>query len=328
MKLPSRTRPTVLLLSLLAAVPAFAADGPPLVAEAAVTVPDSTGGFDFIHIDASRNRLLAAHTAKGALDVFDLADGKLIKQIPTGKAQDVEVDKDGGTYLVSISKEQKIVIIDAEKLEVTGEVKLDGPADAIVFDPKSHELYAGHDDEKNLWVIDPKEKKIVTTITIPEAPEVAIYAADLDLVFQNIKSNATVLAIDPATHQVKDTWSTAPATGPHGLAYNPTTGHLFAAGANQKLAAIDAKTGKPMGSIDIAKGVDEIAFDPDTQRVYCACSSGKISVAQDSATGLTAIGEVDSPHGARSIAYDGKEHAVWVAYSDDKGSHIQRFRVK
>jgi DNA-binding beta-propeller fold protein YncE len=291
-------------------------------------VPDSTGGFDFIKIDAARNRLLADHTGNSSLDVFDLSDGKLLKHVPTGKAQDVDIDEEAGTYLVSVSKEQKIAVVDAAKLEVIKEIKLEGPADAIVFNPKKHELYVGHDDGKNLWVVDTRENKVAASIAIAEAPEVAVYDAASDRVFQNIKSDATVLVIDPATRAIKETWSTAPATGPHGLAYNPVTAHLFCAGANSKLSVVDARTGKNAGSVDIAKGVDQIAFDPATQRVYCACSSGKISIVQDSATGATSLGDVDSAHGARSIAWDVKGHAVWVAYADDKGSYIQRFQAK
>ncbi|MEO5915249.1 MAG: hypothetical protein ABIS50_13525 [Luteolibacter sp.] len=313
---------------LVASVPSLYADEALLVADAPLKVPDSTGGFDFLKTDATRNRLLANHTGNNSLDVFDLADGKLLKHIPTGKAQDVAVDEEAGTYLVGVSKEQKVVVIDAEKLEAIREIKLDGPADAIVFNPKKHELYVGHDDGKDLWVVSPRENKVSATIAIAEAPEVVIYDAASDRVFQNIKSDATVLAIDPETHQIKETWSTAPATGPHGLAYNPLTNHLFCAGANGKLAVVDAKTGKNAGSVDIAKGVDQIAFDADQQRVYSACGSGKICIAQDSPSGLTSLGEVDCPHGAKTITYDAKARAVWVAYADASGSYIQRFHVK
>ncbi len=313
---------------LVASVSSLHAGEALLVADAPIKVPDSSGGFDFLKIDAARNRLLANHTGNNSLDVFDLADGKLLKHIPTGKAQDVAVDGEAGTYLVGVSKEQKVVVVDAEKLEVLREIKLDGPADAITFTPKQHELYVGHDDGKDLWVISPHENKVITTIAIAEAPEVVIYDAASDRIFQNIKSNATVLVIDPMSHQIKETWSTAPATGPHGLAYNPATSHLFCAGANGKLAVLDAKSGKNVGSVDIAKGVDQIVFDSDQQRVYSACGSGKICITQDSASGPKSLGEVDSPRGAKTLAYDAKAHAVWVAYADGSGSYIQRFRVK
>lgn len=304
------------------------AGSPLLVPESAIKVPDSAGGFDFLKIDESKNRLLANHTGNNSLDVFDLADGRLLKHIPTGKAQDVAVDTESGTYLVGVSQEQKVVVIDAAKLEVIREIPLDGPADAIAFNPKKHELYVGHDDGKDLWVLDTHENKVTGSIAIAEAPEVVIYDAASDRIFQNIKSDATVLAIDPGTHLIKARWSTAPATSPHGLACNPVTRHLFSAGANGKLAVLDAGSGESSGSVDIAKGVDQITFDTTTQRVYSACGSGKICITQDSPTGAESLGEIDSAPGAKAIAYDAKAHAVWVAYADQKGSYIQRFLVK
>lgn len=301
---------------------------PLLVGDAAIKVPDSTGGFDFLKIDVARNRLLASHTGNNTLDVFDLADGKLIKQVPTGKAQDVAVDDEAGTYLVGVSKEKKVVVIDANKLEPIREFKLDGPSDAVVFHPKSHQLYVDHDDGKDVWVFDARTDKLVATIPIAEAPEVMVYDPASDRIFQNIKSDSTVLSIDPTAHKVTATWSTAPAKGPHGLAFNPATGHLFCAGSNGKLAVVDVKTGKSAGSADIAKGVDQIAFDEATQRVYSACGSGKICVTQDSPSGVTALGEVDSPAGARTLVFDSKGGALWVAYGNASGSYIQRFRLK
>jgi len=301
---------------------------PPLVGDAPVAVPDSKGSFDFLKIDEAGNRLLAAHTANGTLDVFDLADGKLIKHIPTGKAQDVAVDAAAGKYYVSVSKEQKIIIIDARKLEKSGEIKLDGPADAIAIDPKNNCLYVGHDDEKDLWVIDLKKTAVIKSIAISAGPEVIVYDPAGDRLYQNIKSNDTVLVIDPSTQAIEKTWTTAPAHGPHGLAYNPETKHLFCAGSNGKVAVLDTTTGKVIDEEEIAKGVDQIVFDAGTKRVYCACGSGHLAVIQDGPTEATSLGDIETIAGAKNVACDAKTHAVWIAYSRPEGCFVRRFNVK
>jgi DNA-binding beta-propeller fold protein YncE len=304
------------------------AQSAPLVADPAIQVPDSSGGFDFLKIDEANHRLLANHTGNSTLDVFDLTDGKLLKDIKTGKAQDVAVDASAGKCYVSVSKEQKVAIVDSISLEVTSEIKLDGPADAIALDPVRHQLYVGHDDEKDLWVFDMKESKLIATIAIAAGPEVVVYDAASDRVFQNIKTNDTVLAIDAKTHTVHDTWPTAPAKAPHGLAYNPVTHHLFCAGTNGQLAVLDSESGKAVDSVEISKGVDQIVFDIFTHRVYCACGSGKISVVEDSATGVKPLGDVDSAPGAKTLACDQKSHAVWIAYADKSASYIRCFQQK
>ncbi len=287
-----------------------------------VLLPGTKGGFDFLEIDASKHRLLADHTGNGSLDVVDLADGKLIKSVPTGAAQGVAVDEAGGKYYVSVSKQKKLAIVDRETLAVTSEVALSGPADALTFDAKNGHVYVGHDDEKEVWVVDPKAGKVVGTVAIAEGPEYVIYDAASDRIFQNIKSNDTVAVISPGTNTVTASWPTKPATKPHGLAMEAKTNRLFISGTNGELAVLDAKTGAVTASAKIAPGVDQIAFDPELRRVYCASSTGVISVVQITDAGATALGDVKTGNGAKTLAVDPQTHAVWTAYADANGAYV------
>jgi DNA-binding beta-propeller fold protein YncE len=311
----------VLLLRLEAAEP-------PLVKGTPTLVPDSKGGFDFLEVDSDQRRLLANHTGNSTLDVFDLDSGKLIKQVATGAAQGVAIHAAAGKYFVSVSREKLLVIIDSKTLAKVGEVKLDGPADALAFDPKHGRVYVGHDDEGDLWVIDPGAQKIVATIAIPKGPEYVIYDESSDRVFQNIKSDDSLLVIDPASNSIKARWATAPAKSPHGLALDSHTHRLFCAGNNGKLAVIDSSSGRMVRSVDIAPGVDQIAFDPDKKRLYCASRTGVISVVEESADGDPVfLADVKTAPGAKTIAVDPKTHAVWVAYADTAGSYICRLNA-
>ena len=296
----------------------------PLSLQEPVIVPDSKGGFDYLQVDAPARRLLANHTGNNTLDVLDVESGKLLKHIPTGKAQGVAVVADAGKYYVSVSREKIVAIIDSKTLTKTGEIKLEGPSDALVYDPKNHCLYVGHDDNTDLWVIDTKTDKIVATIKIGEGPEYVVYDPESDRVFQNIKSNDTLLVIDPASNTVKETWPTAPAKNPHGLAYSPKTKRLYCAGTNGKVAIMDGQTGKVLGTADIAKGVDQIVLDPDRRRIYCGCGSGFVSVLEETEDGAKSLGNIKTAPGAKTIALDPQTHAVWVAYADKEHSYVRK----
>ena len=311
-----------ILLAVLAAAPTFSYADVPLVAGQPIALAGTKGGFDFLEIDATKHRLLADHTGNGSLDVIDLADGKLIKSIPTGSAQGVAVDEAGGKYYVSVSKQKKFVIVDRETLAVTGEVALGGPADALAFDPKNGCAYVGHDDEKELWVVDVKAAKVVASVPIAEGPEYVIYDAASDRIFQNIKSNDTVSVISPGTNTVTESWTTKPAAKPHGLAMEAKTNRLFIAGTNGELVVLDAKSGKVTGSAKIAPGVDQIAFDPGLRRVYCASSSGVISVVQITDSGATSLGDVKTAKGAKTLTVDTATHAVWTAYAEGTSAYV------
>jgi DNA-binding beta-propeller fold protein YncE len=324
--------PTQLLLAAVAGAvltmpPATRAAGAPLVAGEPMVVPDSKGGFDYLQVDEAQRRLLANHTANNTLDVFDLDSGKLLKHVPTGAAQGVAVVPELGKYFVAVSREQVVVVIDSKTLERTGSIKLAGPGDAIGYNPKNHCVYAGHDDGPHLWVIDTRTEKLVATIDIPDGPEWVLYDASTDRVFQNIKSNDSLLVIDPARNTIKERWATAPAKSPHGLALDAKTHRLFCAGTNGKIAVMDSLTGKVLASINIASGVDQITFDADLKRVYCASRNGVVSVVEETADGAVSLGDVKTGPGAKTITVDPKTHAVWVAYAQQNQSYILRLTV-
>src|SRR5258705_342498 len=97
----------------------------------------------------------------------------------------------------------------------------------VVPDSKGGFDYLQVDDETHLWVVDTKSEKVVASIDIPAGPEYVIYDPTTDRVFQNIKSNDSLLAIDPANNTIKERWNTAPAKKPHGLALDTSTRRLF-----------------------------------------------------------------------------------------------------
>ena len=308
------------LFTILTLNPVFA--DAPLSAGKPIALPGTKGAFDFLEIDSSKNRLLADHTGNASLDVIDLSNGALLKSIPTGAAQGVAVDDAGGKYYVSVSKQKKLVTVDRESLSVTGEIALSGPADALAFDSKNGCAYVGHDDAKEVWVVDMKAGKVTGSVAIAEGPEYVIYDAGSDRIFQNIKSNDTVAVIAPGTNTVTASWPTAPATHPHGLAFEAKTNRLFIAGNNGELVVLDAATGKLTASAKIAPGVDQIAFDDGLRRVYCASATGVISVVQITDAGATSLGDVKTAKGAKTLTVDQKTHAVWTAYAEGAGSFV------
>jgi DNA-binding beta-propeller fold protein YncE len=304
------------------------AEGPPLTLGQPIAVPGTKGKFDYLQVDEKLKRLLAAHTANGTLDVISLPDGKLIKSLSTGAVQGAVVDADHNKYYASVSDQKKLAIIDRQSLEVVASVALPGPADSLAYNPKNGMVYVGHDDGEDVWVVDPGAQKIVATIKIPPNPEFIVYDPATDKLFQNIKSQPTMLVIEPGANSIAASWSTLPAEGPHGLAVNPETHRLFSAGKNGKLVVLDTASGKSMGSVDIAAGVDQIAFDPGNKRVYCAAGQGKLTVVQETEEGVKSLGDVATPAGTHTLAVDPATHSVWIAFAKGESSYVAELKAK
>jgi DNA-binding beta-propeller fold protein YncE len=297
-----------------------------LKADVTVTIPGGKGGFDWMQVDGHMNRLFATHKGTKTVAVIDLTTDKPLPSLEVGTAQGIAIDRKDNKIFFGDDEEHKVVIVDYKTLAKTGEIAVTGPVDDVEYDGTNGMIYADHDDGTDVWVIDAKTEKIVATVTIPEAPEYLQYDKPTDRLYQNIKSNNTIQVIDPAKNTVESVWNTAPATGPHGLAIDHKTGRVFSAGNNGKLVVFDIKTGKMITSTDIAKGVDQIAFDRGNKRIYCSCH-GAISVLEETDEGVKSLGDVPAPAGAHTLTVDVKTHAVWTSYSDANGSYVKKFIV-
>ena len=325
LKLPT-LRHTMLCVSLLfvGALPGQAADlleaGKPLV------LTGTHGRFDFLAMDVEGRRLLAAHTGNGSLDIIDIDKLEVVKIVPTGAAQSAAVDVKGKRYFASVSKPPQLVVIDAVKLEIVAKIPVGGPADLMAFNAKSGMAYVCHDDGKDLWVIDPAQKKVVATVELPgEAPEDLGFDSQFGRVFQAMKTGSLVAVVDVATNKVTAKWPSAPAEGPHGMAMVAEAEAFLVAGANGKLALMSQKDGHVIASADIPTGVDQIAYDAGLHRVYGASGKGKIVILGVEKDKLVPAGEVASSEGARSIAVDAKTHTVWIAYAKGEVGIVQPF---
>jgi YVTN family beta-propeller protein len=286
---------------------------------ASVEIAHSTGKFDFLRIDTSRHRLLAAHENDGTADYIDMQKGTLIKRLKVGGAVDTAVDADAKLYYLSVQESERIAVVDATSLEEVRSIKVPGPTDAILYEPKNRLIYVTHDNGSDVWVIDPASSKVVATVKIPGVPEFMVYDAEQDRIYLNIKTKDTVAVIDPSKNAVIAQWPSAPAAQPHGLALDAANHRIFVAGGGGKLAVIDTKTGSMLQSLDIVPKVDQIAYDPSSGLLYCA-GADKMSVLQANGAKLTAVGELATAATAKNVAIDPATRAVWTTYTDGKSS--------
>ncbi len=306
-------------LLVLATLPALADVA--LTARKPIVIPGGPGGFDWMLVDARSNRVFATHKGTKSVAIVDMTTGTALPSVEVGTAQGIAIDRKDNKIFLGDEDEHKIVVLDYMTLKKTGEIAVTGPVDDLAYCSKNSTVYADCDNGTEVWAIDAKTEKIVATIKVPTAPEKIEFDRTSGKIYQNIKSDNSVQVIDPDTNKVEKKFDTAPAVGPHGLAIDSKKGWLFSAGSNGKLVVIDLKTGKVTSTVDIEKGVDQIAFDRSNGRIYCACK-GFISVVEETETGAKLVGNVPSPKGAHTLAVDSKTHAVWTCYSDEKQSYL------
>lgn len=312
----------VTALSLTFAIRVVAAPAP-LQPGSPIEVSSAPKRFDLMVVDGPQRRLLAAHSQAGTLTIVDLVHHNLERTMPVGESSGVAIDPQDDKYFVGTT--HGVAVVNRHSLKKTGFIATPGPDDAMVFDPYNDRLYVGHDDDHELWVIDPRADKIAGHIAIPASPELMAVDPRSHRLYLNIKPRNEVVTIVPYQARIVAHWSTLPTRSPHGLALDLRDGRLFVAGHSRTVSEFSLPSGKRLKDIDIGPGhVDQIAFDSDLGRLYCP-SSGRLVTVEVGAGRTRVLGSAAIPRGTHSVAVDPHTHKVWIAFATKHHSYVQAF---
>jgi DNA-binding beta-propeller fold protein YncE len=312
------------LASIGVAYLASGAEGPTLAPRPPILIPRAPGFFDYMQVDDQYRRLLVAHTASHTLDIIDLTNDSLARQVDVGEAHGIAVDIKDGRYFIGSSRPEVVADVQRKFMVKQSDVSMPGPIDAVALDTKNDALYADRSDTGQVVVMDAKSHRILANIQVGARLEYVLYDAVTDKVYQNVVSADQVAVIDPAKNTVIATWPAAPAAQLRGLAVDGATHRLFVAGGNGKLDAMDTTSGAVIATADIAPGVDQIAFDPVLKRIYCASGTGIISVVAETETGIAPLADVTVPRRAHTVAVDPTTHNVWISYGAEDNDYVMK----
>jgi len=308
---------------LLASVVAASFQGAPLKASPPLEVPGGPAKFDFMNVDATDRLVFACHPGSSSFAVVDLRKGT-VKSVSAGLEVN-GIDADAKRHRVyAAGPGRTLVEFEMKTWTQVGSQKLDGPGDSVVTDPKAGLVYVDNDDGTSLWIMDANNLSIKRTVTIKEAPEVLVFDQAHGKLFQNIKTSNSIQVIDPKSAKVLAEYTLGELKSPHGLALDAQAQLLFSVGKNGKLVVLAANSGKILGTIDVTKNSDQIAYDPGLRRLYIP-GSGVLQVLRMGPAGGTILGSVPLPASCHSVVVDPVTHDVWVAYSDNSGSFVQKF---
>lgn len=311
---------------LIALLPTFGFAPAPLAAAAPITVPGGAGSFDFMNVDPKERLAFACHPGKSGFVVIHLDSGTVTNVEAGVKVNGIDADP-AGKSIFAAGPDNTLIRYSTATWKKTGELKLSGPGDSVVFDQKHNSVLVDNDDGTSLWLVNPKTLKITNTVTIKEAPEVMVLDLTRNKVFQNIKTTNSLQVIDLASKKVVQEFTLGTLTSPHGLAEDVAGGKLFSVGKNGKLVVLSTESGTILQTLDVVKSSDQIAYDAQLKRLYIP-GSGTIQVVQMGSGGAKIIGSAPLPKGCHSVTVDPKTHDVWVAYADTTNSYVMKYTVK
>ncbi len=271
------------------------------------------GGWDYLYADSGSRMLYVSHSTQ--VEVIDLDSGKPVAAI-TGmkRIHGIAVAHDLGRGFISDGGDDSVVIFDLVSRAVLQKVPTGKNPDGIVYDPASKRVFAFNGRSNDVTAIDGATGKVAGTVALGGKPEFPVTDAAGNI-FDNIEDKSEIVKLDPQSLKVTARWPVAPCKEPSGLAYDKATHRLFAVCDNQKMAVVDAGSGKVVATVAVGDGPDATVFDASRKLVFSSNGEdGNLTVVkQDGADKYSVADTVTTEKSGRTLALDEKTGKIYIA---------------
>ncbi len=252
----------------------------PLRLAAKFAMPTSVQGkFDHLGIDQRGNRLFVAAESAHQVLVFDLKSGKYLRSINGIEIPHaVFVREDLNRIYVTDGGAGALKVYDGRTYALLKSIPLKVDADSIGYDPATHLLYIdngggdAHETFSMLSVVDTTRDVKVADIKIDgDTLEAMALEKSSAKMYVNNPAKNTVTVVDRKSRSILANWPVTMGKHNVSMALDEAAHRLFVASRSGDISVFDTGTGKELSSMPIGKGVDDLAFDSASKRIYAPC---------------------------------------------------------
>jgi DNA-binding beta-propeller fold protein YncE len=319
---------TVGLIALFTSTPvARAAD--PLELVQTIVLKGKAGNLDHLALDAKRQRLFLANTANSTLDIIDLKEGKLLKQVANQRGiQGVAYAPDLDRVFVGLGKDGWCNVFEGDECKLAKSVKFADEADNVRYDPRTHQVYVAHAD-KMLGVIDGKTGEQKGDLQLAGEAEGLQIEAGRPRLYVNIPSPSQVTVIDTDKNEITTTYPVKMAAENTPIALDEANHRLFLGCRKEPmLVVMDTESGKELSSAPIAGEVDDLWFDAKRKQLYASCGDEVLVVlAQKDADHYAPLFKIQTPKGSKTSLFDPESSRLFLAVPRQEGKPGPEIRV-
>ena len=232
---------------------------------------------------AQAGRIVVANEHASTLQFFDLATGKLLKDVPTLKRpHEMAIDRQAGVAYISIaykdgpwdqyeSPGNQIQVIDLEKMAITNTIDITPhwAPHGLAFDQMSGLLFVSSESGGGeVIVVDTKQKKVLGSVKVgvPHPHSIAVVPS-LNKAYTANKDVQHISVVDlKAMKPLKDI--PAP-TGTDGIIATPDGKYVFVGNfKGTELLVVDPKKDEVIKSIPFDLPPSTFALSPDGSKLY------------------------------------------------------------
>lgn len=258
----------------------------PLVANGSTKIPGYKGDFDHFAVDVRGGRLFLAGEDGGALEVFALATGALLRSIPGFGAPHSLLFTPATNELLIVDGRKPAQVRDATTLALKRTFRLPAGADSADFDPSTKHLWVvtGGKDVPlpycDLTEIDPANGRIFRSLRFrSNHVEGIAVEANGSRIFANVADKNVIAVVDKRRGTVIATWPVTAAKQNAPIALDEATHRLFVVTRGPgMLLVVDTDTGRTVASFKAPERADQAIWDAAHRRIYVPGGEGFVGV--------------------------------------------------
>ena len=298
------------------------------------------------HMTVEGFRLFVTPEAADEVLIFDLRDGKVLHTIrnintPHAVVYMPDANEFYVTYQGLSGAPGGLKVFNGKTYALIKDVKVFPHADASAYDASTHRIFV--DDGGGpptlsygqVSVIDSRQLRVVATYRIPGAhfKRMAIGPQTAKLYINDVAGNQ-VDVIAAATGMLLAQWRVTSAKLNIPMALDERQHRLFIGCRSGSIVVLDTRTGRELQSLSIAKGIDDLIYDPETGRLYASCGAGRgeIDVYQErqGGAGYRLLERMPSAAGAKTaiLSHRFKKYFVAAPAHDRAQARILAYDVQ
>ena len=312
--------------TLLACIIGTSASEPaPLAFVADVPLSGSAVRFDYQSLDVANSRLYLAHMNADQLVVFDTKNRSVIATLPGFRdVHGVIAVPELNRVYASATGEHKVVVVDAQTLNIIAQAGPIHYPDGLAYAPGVKRVFVSDEHGDADAVIDAATNMLIKTIPLGGNAGNTVYDPGSGKILVAVSGKNELAVIDPASETITGRYALPGIDGAHGVVLDVSARLAFVAGEdNHKLALFDLSTMHVLGTYNVGRDPDVLAFDPGMKMIYVAAESGEVSVLQESGKSLVLKGQVKMPH-AHTVSVDPQTHLVYFPLENLNGHPVLR----
>jgi hypothetical protein len=289
--------------------------------------------LDHLALDGKRDRLFVANLANRTLDVIDLKEGKLLKEIPEQKGiQGVSYAADLDRVFVGLGVGGFCNAFDGQDYKLLRSVPFPTDADNVRYDPRHGVVYVAH-VENRLGIMDARRFDVKADLKLPGFPESLTLEQGRPRMYMNTPEPSQVLVFDTEKREVIRRYPLTKASRNYPLALDEARRRLFIGCRKEPVVLVmDSETGKEITTVPIPGDIDDLFYDAGRRRLYAACGEGFLAVLrQIDADRYEPLAKIATAKLARTCLLDPEGGRLFLAVPrqpSTEGPELRVYRVR